>query len=102
MKEVIGIVILSLIVLLVVASIAFLLWFGVSWASIMFQNLDMDEPTVLSSWNLFSFIGQERGQSPLFSVVGQLFRKLIFREQLDFWAFGKGFFCQRTIPKINF
>lgn len=102
MKEVIGIIILSLIVLLVVASIAFLLWFGVSWASIMFQNLDMDEPTVLSAWNLFSFIGQERGQSPLFSVVGQLFRKLIFREQLDFWAFGKGFFCQGTIPKISF
>lgn len=102
MKEVIGIIVLSLIVLLVVASIAFLLWFGVSWASIMFQNLDMNEPTVLSAWNLFSFIGQERGQSPLFSVVGQLFRKLIFREQLDFWAFGKGFFCQGTIPKISF
>lgn len=56
MREVIGIVILSLIILLVVASIVFLLWFGVSWASIMFHNLDMDESTVLSAWNLFSLI----------------------------------------------
>lgn len=35
-------------------TILFIMWFGFSYVEILSQNLDFNEPTVLSFWNLFN------------------------------------------------
>ena len=40
--------------ILTIIAILFLVWFGISYFEITSQNLDCNNPTVLSSWNLFS------------------------------------------------
>lgn len=54
MRTLISTISTSLIIALVVASVFFLAWFFCSWIEITAQNLNIDEPTILSAWNLFS------------------------------------------------
>ena len=40
--------------LTIIISVLFLLWFGISYIEILMKNLDYDNPTILSFWNLFN------------------------------------------------
>jgi len=42
--------------LVVILTVIFLVWFAVSYCEILTQNLDFENPTVLSNWNFFNFI----------------------------------------------
>ena len=39
--------------IIVIISVAFILWFIVSYIQITSQNLDFENETILSNWNLF-------------------------------------------------
>lgn len=44
--------------ILTVIAILFFVWFGISYFEVISQNLDCNNPTILSSWNLFSLLIQ--------------------------------------------
>ena len=44
--------------ILTIIAILFLVWFGISYFEVTSQNLDGNNPTILSSWNLFSLLIQ--------------------------------------------
>lgn len=36
----------------------FLIWFGISYIEVLFQNTDCTSPTVLSNWNVFEVMSK--------------------------------------------
>lgn len=42
--------------ILIFIVILFFVWFGISWLEILSQNLDFENDTVLSFWNLFNLL----------------------------------------------
>jgi hypothetical protein len=42
--------------ILIFITILFFIWFGISWIEILSQNLDFENNTVLSFWNLFNLL----------------------------------------------
>lgn len=42
--------------ILIFITILFFIWFGISWFEITSQNLDFENETILSSWNLFNLL----------------------------------------------
>ena len=44
--------------ILIFITILFLIWFTISYLQITSQNLNFDEPTILSNWNFFKLLIQ--------------------------------------------
>ena len=42
--------------IVIIITILFFVWFGISWIEVTSQNLDFNNPTILSSWNLFNIL----------------------------------------------
>ena len=40
----------------IIITILFFVWLGISWIEITSQNLDFNNSTILSGWNLFNIL----------------------------------------------
>lgn len=60
----------------IILTILFFVWFGISWIEITSQNLDFNNPTILSSWNLFNILCQFNSQLFSFPKILPLCRPL--------------------------